>query len=45
MSTVLCVCTQEEVQSVIRFLWAKGTAPIEIYREIQAVYCPNVMTV
>jgi len=45
MGTVLCVGTQEEVQSVIRFLWAKGTAPIEMHREIQAVYGPNVMTV
>ena len=41
----MCVWTQEEFQSVIRFLWAKGTAPIEIHREIQAVYDPNVMTV
>jgi len=39
-----CVWTQEEVQSVIRFLWAKGTAPIEIHHEIQAVYGSNVMT-
>jgi len=38
------VWTQEEVRSVIRFLWAKGTAPIEI-REIQAVYGPDGMTV
>ena len=36
--TVLCVWTQEELRSVIRFLWANGTAPIEIHREIQAVY-------
>jgi hypothetical protein len=43
--TVLCVWTHEKVRSVIRFLWAKGTAPIEIHREIQAVYGPNVMTV
>ena len=42
MATVLCVWTQEEVRSVIRFLWAKGTAPIEIHREIQAVYGPDV---
>ena len=45
MGTVLCVWTQEEVQSVIWFFWAKGTAPFEIHREIQAVYGPNVMTV
>jgi hypothetical protein len=45
MGTVLCVWTQEEVQSVIRFLWTKGTAPIEIHREIQAVYGSNMMTV
>jgi len=38
------VWTQEEVRSVIRFLWAKGTAPIEIHGEIQAVYGSNVMT-
>jgi len=38
----VCVWTQEEVRSVIRFLWAKGTAPIEIRCEIQAVYGPNV---
>jgi len=37
MGTVLCVWTQEEVRSVVRFLWAKGTAPIEIHCEIQAV--------
>ena len=41
----MCVWTQEEFRSVIRFLWAKGTAPIEIHREIQAVYGPDVMTV
>ena len=41
----VCVWTQEEVRSVIRFLWAKGTAAIEIHREIQAVYGSNVMTV
>ena len=47
MGTVLCVCvwTQEEVRSVIRYLWAKGTAQIEIHHEIQAIYGPNVMTV
>jgi limonene-1,2-epoxide hydrolase len=44
MGTVLRVWTQEEVRSVIRFLWAKGTVPIEIHREIQAVYGSNVMT-
>ena len=43
MGTVLHVWTQE-VLSVIRFLWAKGTAPIEIHCEIQAVYGSNVMT-
>jgi hypothetical protein len=45
MATVLSVWTREEVRSVIRFLWGKGTAPIEIHREIQAVYGSNVMTV
>jgi len=45
MGTILCVWTQEELRSVIRFLWAKGTALIEIHREIQAVYGSNVMTV
>ena len=44
MGTVLRVWTQE-VRSVIRFLWAKGTAQIEIHCEIQAVYGSNVMTV
>ena len=44
MGTVLHVWTQE-VRSVIWFLWAKGTAPIEIHHEIQAVYGSNVMTV
>jgi len=44
MGTVLCVWTQEEVRSVIWFLWAKGTATIEIHHEIQAVYGSNVMT-
>ena len=44
MATVLFLWTQEEVRSIIRFLWAKGTAPIEI-REIQAVYGPDGMTV
>jgi len=44
MGTVLRVWTQEEVRSVIRFLWAKGTAQIEIHHEIQAVYGSNVMT-
>jgi len=45
MGTVLLVWTQEEVRSVIRFLWAKGKVPIVIHHEIQAVYDPNVMTV
>jgi len=45
MGTVLCVWSQEEVRSVIRFLWAKGIAAIEIHHEIQAVYGSNVMTV
>ena len=45
MATVLCVWIQEEVRSVIRFFWAKGTAPIEIHHEIQRVYGSNVMTV
>ena len=40
MGTVLCVWTQEELRSVIRFLWAKGTASIQ-----KAVYGSNVMTV
>ena len=44
MGTVLRVWTQE-VWSVIQFLWAKGTAPIEIHHEIQAVYGSDVMTV
>ena len=43
-TTVMCVWTQEEVRSVIRFLWAKGTAPIESHCEIQAVYGSNMMT-
>ena len=33
------------MQSVIRFLWAKRTASVEIHREIQAVYGSNVMSV
>ena len=41
----VCVWTQEEERSVIRFLWAKGTAPVEIHHEIQAVYDSNVTTV
>jgi hypothetical protein len=45
MGTVLYVWTQEKVRLVIQFLWAKGTAPIQIHQEIQAVYGPNVMTV
>ena len=44
MATVLCVWKQEEVRSAILFLWAKGTAPIEIHHEIQRVYGSNVMT-
>jgi len=39
------VWTQEELRSVFRFLWSKGTAAIEIHREIQAVYGSNVMAV
>jgi len=38
------VWKQEEVRSVIQFLWAKGISPIEIHYEIQAVYGSNVMT-
>jgi len=45
MGTLLCDWTQEEVRSLIRFLWAKGTAPTEIHREIETVYGCNVMTV
>jgi len=45
MATVLCVWTEEEVRSVIRFLWAKWTASIEIHHEIQTVYSSNMMTV
>ena len=45
MVTVLCDWTQEEVRSVIRFFWAKGTAPTEIHWEIETVYGCNVMTV
>ena len=45
MGSVLRVWTQEEVRSVIRFWGAKGTATIEIRREMQAVYGSNVMTV
>jgi len=45
LGTVLCVWTQEKFRLVIRFLWAKWTAPIEIHRKIQAVYGSNVMTV
>ena len=41
----VCVWTQEEVRSVIWFLWTKGTAPIDIHHEIQTVYGSNVMTV
>jgi len=44
MGTVLSVWIQEEVRSVIGFLWAKGTALIDIHHEIQAVYGSNVMT-
>ena len=33
------------MRSVIRFLWAKELAPIEIHFGIQAVYGSNVMTV
>jgi len=41
-----CVCVRKQkVRSVIRFLWAKGTAPIEIHHEIQTVYGSNMMTV
>jgi hypothetical protein len=45
MATVLYVWAQEEDRSVIRFLWEKGTAPIEIHHEIQTVYGSNVMTI
>jgi hypothetical protein len=44
MATALCLWTQEEVQSIIQFLWAKGRAPIEIHSEIQTVYGSNMMT-
>ena len=43
MSTLLRVWAQEEVRSVIRFLWAKGATQIEIHQEIQALYGSNVM--
>ena len=45
MGTILCVWKQEEVRSVIKILWVRRTIRIEVHREIQAVYVPNVMTV
>jgi hypothetical protein len=45
MGTVLCVCVWTQRGLIIWLLCAKGTAPIEIHREIQEVYGPNVMTV
>jgi len=41
----VCVWPQEEVRSVIRFLWVKGTAPTQIHRESQTVYGSDVMSV
>ena len=45
MATVLEIYADEEVRSVIRFLWAKKLPTIEIHKELKAVYGPNVMTI
>jgi hypothetical protein len=44
MATVLKEWTKE-VQSVIRFLWAKKVPPVEIHSKLVTVYDANVMTV
>jgi hypothetical protein len=40
----VCVCGHKKRFDQFGFLGAKGTVPIEIHREIQAVYVPNVVT-
>jgi hypothetical protein len=38
MATVLEVCTTEEQNSVVRFLWAKGLNAEDIHKEMFYVY-------
>jgi hypothetical protein len=45
MATVLKEWTKQELRSVIRFQWAKEVPPVEIHRELVAVYGANVTTV
>jgi hypothetical protein len=45
MVTLLKEWTEEEVRSVIRFLWARKVPPVEIHCEIVTMYGANVMTV
>jgi hypothetical protein len=36
MEAPLSICTKEEMQGVIRFLFAAGVKPVEIIRQMQA---------
>jgi hypothetical protein len=38
MEAPLSICTREEMQGVIRFLFAEGVKPVETIRQMQAQY-------
>src|SRR5215467_10059480 len=44
MAARVCVYTKLELRGVIRFLWAQGKRPAQIYREMTAVYGDDFMT-
>lgn len=43
MFAPLEVCTQEEQRAVIRFLWAEGVDPSDIFRRMNAMYGNSVL--
>jgi transposase len=44
MEAPLSICTKEEMQGVIRFLFAEGVKPVEIFRQMQAQYGDNCLS-
>ena len=44
MDAPLQDCTIEEQRGVLRFLWAEGAKPVEIYRHILAQYGRSTMS-
>ena len=44
MDAPLQDCTIEEQRGVVRFLWAEGVKPVEIYRRMLAQYGQSTMS-